>query len=191
MALTPKKVYGALKAYVNGVALNGVPVNTPQIDGTTKHWLVFNPVGNTWTDTGIVARGVSPKIDVATGHWFIWDETAGDFVDSGIPATGPQGEVIQLQMNGRVVQYKFATQTPNVWTDLYEFPTGVNYVHTQTLPADVWMCQHNLGGTPVTILAVDDTGEQIVGQIDTAMSTNNLLVYRFSEPISGKAYIKF
>ena len=31
---------------------------------------------------------------------------------------------------------------------------------------------------------------EIVGQIDTHLSTENLMVYRFSEPLIGQAYLK-
>jgi hypothetical protein len=65
------------------------------------------------------------------------------------------------------------------------------YTHSQTTPAAVWLCQHNLGGTPVTALCVDDTGEQIVGAVNTLASTVNLLVIEFSEPLRGTAYMKF
>ena len=64
------------------------------------------------------------------------------------------------------------------------------YTHNQAEPADAWNIQHNLGGRPVTALTVDDTGEQIVGQVDALVTTSNLLVIRFSEPLSGKAYLK-
>ena len=64
------------------------------------------------------------------------------------------------------------------------------YTHTQTTPSNVWHAQHNLGGVCVVALSVDGTGEQIVGQQDFLLSTNNLLILRFSEPLSGKAYIK-
>ncbi len=65
-----------------------------------------------------------------------------------------------------------------------------SYEFTQATPAAVWMIQHNLDSQPVNALLVDDAGEQIIGQIDTQTSTNNLLVIRFSEPLAGKAFIK-
>ncbi len=64
------------------------------------------------------------------------------------------------------------------------------YEHTQSALAAVWNIQHNLGSRTVVALTVDSTGEQITGQIDVPASTMNLLVIRFSEPITGKAYIK-
>jgi hypothetical protein len=72
-----------------------------------------------------------------------------------------------------------------------EIPAALVYTHTQATPAAVWLCQHNLGSLSVTILALDAAGDQIIGQMDAQASTINLLVYRFSEPLAGKAYIKF
>jgi len=63
------------------------------------------------------------------------------------------------------------------------------YIHTQTVAADAWHIQHNLGVWPVCVFTENQSGEQIIGQIDTAISTHNLLVIRFSEPLSGAAYI--
>jgi hypothetical protein len=180
-----------VRKYVAGVALNGVPIRYPQISPATNRWMLFNPITNVYEDSGVVARGASPYIDITTGTWLLWNEIVGDYVDSGVAATGPQGEAPQFRTVGRLLQYRFATQTPTAWTDLYEFPPAPSYTHTQTTPAAVWNIQHNLGGTPVTILAVGTDGEQIVGQVDAPASTNNLLVYRFNEPIAGTAHIKF
>ncbi len=66
---------------------------------------------------------------------------------------------------------------------------GASYTHTQTTPAAVWQMQHNLGGLSVNFLIVDGAGEQVIGQTDIQASTSNLLVIRFSEPITGTAYI--
>jgi len=73
--------------------------------------------------------------------------------------------------------------------DLINLPVR-KYEHTQATPSNAWLVQHNLGGTPLTILAVNDAGEQIIGWQDTVVSTINLLVYRFSEPVTGKIYLK-
>jgi len=104
---------------------------------------------------------------------------------------GADGETPQFRLDGNTLQYRFPAAVPNDWTDLYTFPKTGTYTHNQTYASATWLIQHNLGGQPVTILAVDDTGGQIIGQRDIQASTNNLLVYRFSEPIAGTAYIKF
>jgi len=82
------EAYALSKKYTNGVALNGVPVQPPRIDPATRNWLVYNPVSDSWTDTGVTARGVSPKVSAA-GTWEIWSDAAGDYVDTGILAGGP------------------------------------------------------------------------------------------------------
>jgi len=85
------------KTYTNSVALNGVPVRNPQINSTTGHWLVFDPVGNVYVDTGINARGekgISPHIDPATKHWFI------DTFDTGVVAEGSAN--IQSKSNAEI-----------------------------------------------------------------------------------------
>jgi len=113
--------------------------------------------------------------------------TGGGNNSGGEPGT--PGESPQFRMSGNILQYRFATQAPTVWTDLYTFEP-LTYEHTQALPSDVWNIQHNLGGRSVTVLTLDAAGEQIIGQIDTLMSTDNLLVIRFSEALAGTAYIK-
>jgi hypothetical protein len=147
-------------------------------------------------DAGIVPAGRSitaAAIRTTDGHLVLTFDD-GATLDTG-QARGDDGETPQLQViqrdNSYVMQYRFATQAPTTWTDLYIFPSPYTYTHTQTAPADVWSIQHNLGGRPVTILTVDATGEQIVGRLDAAVSTVNLTVIRFSEPIAGIAYIKF
>lgn len=80
--------FAIIKKYVNGIALNGVPVNYPQVDPVTKHWRIFNPVGNTYVDTGIIAEGkdgVTPSIG-NNGNWFIGT------TDTGILAEGKDGK---------------------------------------------------------------------------------------------------
>jgi len=49
--------------------------------------------------------------------------------------------------------------------------------------------QHNLGKQITNFLTVDDTGRETVGLRDTELSTLNLLVIHFSEPVAGAAYL--
>ena len=177
------------RIYTDSVALHGVPVNYPQVDPTTQHWRIFDPTIPGWIDTGIVARGASPRINLGTGTWEVWNDATAQYVDSTVKAQGPQGETPEFRTQGNVLQYRFATIQPTAWTELYTFIPPV-YEHNQTAPATVWMIQHNLGGAPITAFTVDDAGEQIVGQVDTQTSTSNLLVLRFSEPLTGRAYVK-
>jgi len=82
------KVLVIAKNYTDSVALNGVPIKTPQIDPTTKNWLVFNPSTNSYVDTGILAQGtngVTPTIG-GNGNWFIGG------TDTNVLAIGQDGK---------------------------------------------------------------------------------------------------
>jgi len=63
------------------------------------------------------------------------------------------------------------------------------YMHTQTTPSAVWNIQHNLGKKYVNAVAADSSGIRMVGWINDEISTDNLLVIEFSEPLAGTAYI--
>ena len=67
------------------------------------------------------------------------------------------------------------------------------YTHVQSVASSQWLVQHNLdiANRAVNVFAVDENNKQIVGQVNTHLSTRNLLVYDFSEPISGQVYISF
>jgi len=93
MALTPKKVYGALKTfiinYVAAVALNGVPVNYPKV--VSGRWQVFDPVANAYIDTGIYARGSRIRINSVTENWEISEDDGATWTDTGASARGLTG----------------------------------------------------------------------------------------------------
>lgn len=67
-----------------------------------------------------------------------------------------------------------------------------NYTEEITTPSSTWTVQHNLGAPywKLTINIIDADGNTTEGDIDINSSTNNLLVIKFNEPISGKIYIK-
>lgn len=60
-----------------------------------------------------------------------------------------------------------------------------NYVHTQSIPADVWNVSHNLGKRP-TVAVVDSADDVVYGNI-TYVDDNNITI-TFSGAFSGKAY---
>lgn len=69
---------------------------------------------------------------------------------------------------------------------------GTSYVEEITTPSNIWSIQHNLN-RPWNELAINitDSDDNITeGSIDVNNSTNNLLVIKFREPVSGKIYIK-
>jgi len=65
------------------------------------------------------------------------------------------------------------------------------YIHVQDTPSTLWLIQHNFNDVnrAINIFVINENGVQIVGQVDTLMSTNNLLVYNFAEPLKGYAHI--
>ena len=79
------------------------------------------------------------------------------------------------------------------WIALGSSGTSNEHVHTQATPSDRWLIQHNFdtGQRALSIFVVDDNGEQIVGQVNTRLSTGNLLVYDFAEALTGKIYVRF
>ena len=98
-----------VKKYVNGVALNGVPVRTPQIDSATKNWLVFEPISNAYVDTGIYAEGQegqTPAIG-ANGNWWIGG------IDTGQTALACE---IELIADATHIKWRYTGDTD--WTNL-------------------------------------------------------------------------
>ena len=69
--------------------------------------------------------------------------------------------------------------------------TPATYTHTQSTPAAVWNIQHNLGKKPVSVVALSAAGDRIIGEEDWAASTLNLFVVRFSEPLTGVAFVRY
>ena len=67
------------------------------------------------------------------------------------------------------------------------------YTHLQAAPSDTWLIQHNFNTNhlALTLFIINDENEQVVGKVNIRLSTNNLLVYEFSEPLTGKAFIKY
>ena len=71
--------------------------------------------------------------------------------------------------------------------DRGEAPT---YIHNQSTATKDWSIQHNLGSLAVSAVVIDNDGNEVLGFIDRAASTMNLLIIRFGKTISGTAYIR-
>jgi len=114
--------YGAAvddaKLYTEAVALSGVPINYPTVNPVTKTWRFFDPTIPGYVETTYSAIGQTPEAG-ANGNWWVGG------VDTGIEMRGPKGEAAQFQVvareGKRVMQYKYASQEPKAWTDLYAF----------------------------------------------------------------------
>lgn len=67
-----------------------------------------------------------------------------------------------------------------------------SFHHNQSVSSKTWSIQHNLDSPywSLSIFIVDSDGNTTNGNIDKSLSTNNLLVIKFTESISGEAYIK-
>jgi hypothetical protein len=120
--------YAKAKKHTDSVALNGVPVNYPQVVG--GKWQIYDPVAGAYTDTGIYARGTKIQVNATSGNWETSEDDGATWADTGLPAQGIQGErgndgangeTPQFQVSGNTLQYKFAAQSPHTWTDLYTF----------------------------------------------------------------------
>ena len=87
-----------VRKYVTAVALNGVPVRTPQIDSVTKNWLVFNPVSNVYVSTGVSAEGRAPEIG-ANGNWWIGGVDTGTLAEGGSVESITNAEIQNILNN--------------------------------------------------------------------------------------------
>ena len=66
---------------------------------------------------------------------------------------------------------------------------GVRYEHVQSVPADTWTINHNLGAYPhVTI--IDSAYDEIWADVDYTASDLNTLVLRFGAAFSGRAWLR-
>ena len=142
----------------------------------TNGWEWFTFSNNTGGGSGVDGKSA----------YQIWLEagntgTVQDFLISlrgeGVPPGGTTGQVLAKTSNA-----DYATQwvTPQA---------ASSYTHNQTTPSERWDIQHNLNRQIVKVFTVDGDGKEIVGIRDTELSTMNLLVIRFSEPLVGTAYI--
>ena len=110
------------------------------------------------------------------------------------PSQRYRGMQVTVQNAGAVptVIYWLPTDdlTNTGWALLDTGGGGGSYVHTQTIPAATWNITHSLGSLGVSAVVIDSTGDEIIGWLNRAASTVNLLVIQFSEPLAGVAYIK-
>jgi len=111
-------------------------------------------------DNGVTARTITTSGSGSSG-------TA-----EGVPPGGLPGESLR-----KVTAADYDTE----WR-------GGMFTYTQTPAATQWNVQHNKGMIPTDVLTLDSSGDQIVGFIDYAASTTNLLVIRFSEALAGSAH---
>jgi len=106
-----------------------------------------------------------------------------------------RGMMVVVQNTGETLPQIFWLPSDNLsntgWKEI-NWEESSEYIHRQDAPSAQWLIQHNFSSPnrALNIFVVDEHGEQIIGQVDTQLSTNNLLVYKFGEPLKGRAYIK-
>lgn len=73
-------------------------------------------------------------------------------------------------------------------------PTIQALIHEEdvTTASDTWIIQHNLKAEwyNLSITCLDGDSNLIIGEIDVVNTTDNLLVIKFNEPITGKIIVK-
>jgi hypothetical protein len=62
---------------------------------------------------------------------------------------------------------------------------GAPYVHTQTVPADVWVIDHTLGHEAASIAVYDSTGSEVTG--DAVNTSPTRVTVSFSGAFAGVA----
>jgi hypothetical protein len=102
-----------------------------------------------------------------------------DGVDGvGVPAGG---------LPGQVLAKRTAADHDTEWAVPAE---AGGYTHDQATPSAQWEILHGLGNPYAQAVIVDSSGNRVTGATAQPLCTANLLVIRFSEPISGKAYVR-
>ena len=132
-----------------------------------------------------ISVGVGNPVAAYTYDGTAWLPGALAF-KGGDGADGQRGEAgIGIPVGGlpgQALRKKSLADFDTEWRD-------AAYMHTQTTPSAVWNIQHNLGKKYVNAVAADGSGIRMVGWINDEISTDNLLVIEFSEPLAGTAYI--
>lgn len=112
-------------------------------------------------------------------------------------------EILKNAIN-KIAVYIRTDSSENLKTDNQTVVSAINeiydivknnvsdYEETISNSSSTWSIQHNLDTLcwKLTYKIIDDNDDIVYGDIDTNLSTNNLLVIKFREPVSGKIYIK-
>ena len=94
--------------------------------------------------------------------------------------------------NHLIVNYDKALPDGTTSQDAGALPTGASFVKDIATASTTWSIQHNLDTSfnELTIITTDVDGNFIFGDIDTANSTDNMLIITFKDAIAGKAVVK-
>jgi hypothetical protein len=115
---------------------------------------------------------------------FTYDGT--NWLPGALAFKGDRGEAPRFRMNGTMLQYRFDTQIPTVWTNLQEL-TPAPYIHTQNIAAATWVIPHNLNRQFVGVRVITFDGTNILPEID--YTSQNIVTLGFAKPMQGIASI--
>ena len=102
------------------------------------------------------------------------------------------GGLLYRATDAHVASDDFEADSEDYWEVIGGTADIKEYVHEQNTPREQWMIEHNFGvsNRALNVFIVDEEGDQIIGQVDVGLSTDDLLVYSFSIALSGKAYVR-
>lgn len=118
----------------------------------------------------------------------------------GAPCTIKQIEEVK-DINGNVIAnkitFEWTATDGTVKTDSITVKNGAGEEGTvieleQATVSTIWALQHDLD-TPwynLSVACLSAENDVVIGDVDVATSTDNLLVIKFKEPLKGKAIIK-
>ena len=107
-------------------------------------------------------------------------------------------EILEIYYSLKQAQYDDMVANGLITDDnkhLYVIEDGVgessSYEENITTPTDPWIIQHNLKAPyyKLDITCLDNDGDFVYGEVDTTLSTQNLLVINFGTAIAGKVYL--
>ena len=118
----------------------------------------------------------------------------------GAPCTIKQIEEVK-DTNGNVIAnkitFEWTATDGTVKTDTITVKNGTGEEGVvieleQATMSTIWALQHDLNTAwhNLSITCLSTENDVVIGDIDTATSTDNLLVIKFKEPLKGKAIIK-
>ena len=193
MGLTPKKVLAVTMKYADGLALNGVAIKQPQIDPVTGTWKIFDPVSDTYIDTGAAATGFSPRISTMQ-TWETYNNITRLWVDTGIQARWLEFNArTAFPVPGNAERLYIATDEDVIYrwngADYVKIGGGGRtYTHTQSMAATVWTIPHNLNKQFVSVQLIDYVGNTCTA--DIVYTGANVVTVTFAVPMTGTAIIR-
>ena len=202
------KNYGRVKAYDVAIARNGDNVQWRYIEGPNQAFVTLFTLSELG---GLTESQVDEKISIAISSLPPSGLTEtqvkvliAEAINAIPPGTGDgltEGEVLNL-INAALADLDEVDPADLISDEagnslelcaqgkLFVSAGGRSYEHTQAVPAAQWSIQHNLQSLLVSAVTVDSDGNEVIGFVDRANSTQNLLFVQFSQPIAGLAYIR-